>query len=118
MFIWRSKTKLNLLMLQEWPEVFPNVVLPVDAQVWKDQLEDMYSAWYDRARQALQTGGARRSEVNGMIEEAEQYLWGPSRMSGAMDVVVQLKSARNWASKVTLEPHPQHISYQPVFVFG
>lgn len=64
------------------------------------QLEERYAEWRSSASAVLEVGGVKMSELDELIEGAQQFLWGPESMSGVPDVLAQLKEARQWASRV------------------
>jgi hypothetical protein len=57
--------------------------------------------WVASARKLLAEGGVKLVDVDVLLTEAQQYLWGPVACTEARQLEQQLQDAKRWAAEVT-----------------
>ncbi len=58
-------------------------------------------AWYSGADAVMNVGSTKATEVDRLIKEANQFLWGPKDVAeGVLALQQRLRDAKEWLSKV------------------
>ena len=67
----------------------------------KERLLRNCEQWVASARKLLAEGGAKLVDVDVLLTEAQQYMWGPRACAEARQLEQQLQDAKRWAAEVT-----------------
>jgi hypothetical protein len=64
-----------------------------------------YRAWLERGNDVFRRGGARASDVEALIQQSHQLMWGDDDIqAGVPQMVARLKEAQAWAQQVRTPP--------------
>ena len=69
-------------------------------QGWLDQLKEQQAGWLARATHVLQHGGITPKDLEELLADAEQYLWGEGDGVAVQQAQLQLQDCKDWADRV------------------